>query len=144
MWPSRDSNLRLLNLQSDALPMCYEARLRPRPNFIMTIYVWKTHKQIQYYCCQFFNGWFLWKFTGFINSFYRETDLQKWKTVKPLYTNIRYNNKICYKDNLNVLWFLSSRRSRKLEIFKNAYLIQQETYWGMLWIFVRIASPRRF
>ena len=64
-------------------------------------------------------------------------NLKHFSTVSPLYTDTRYNDKVCYNDNLNVKkpslkrWWLLRNYAKTLhKIFKQY----------MVWIFVRIAS----
>ena len=61
--------------------------------------------------------------------------------VNPLYTETRYNDKIRYNDNFDV----TKHSLKRCQLRRNYARILHENFkQHMFWIFVRIASVRRF
>ena len=63
-------------------------------------------------------------------------------TVNPHYTDTRYNNKFRYTDNLTSTETLSEEVTVNQKSYRN--IIIQYFKQCMFWIFVRVASSRRF
>ena len=75
------------------------------------------------------------------NAIQGRLELQS-RTINSLYTDTRYNDKLRYTDNLTGTETLSQEVTVNQKLYRN--VIIQYFKQRVFWIFVRIASSRRF